>query len=68
MLWVQPQEKRKEFATIYAADNTPVEKELVKRGLTLTKGPILCPVHKEHMEQQPSDLERRFVFVGAIPA
>lgn len=68
MYWVEPQPVKKEMATIYSSDNTPVEKPLVPRGPKLTPGPVVCCEHKEEMEKQPSELERRFVFAGAIRA
>ena len=68
MYTVQPAPAKKEMTTIYSEDNTPVEKELVKRGPVLIPGPAYCAPHKEEVEKKPSVEERRFVFVGAIRA
>ena len=65
---VEKQTPKKEFATIYLPDNTPVQKPLVPRGPKLIPGPVLCATHKAVEEKKPSEVERRFVFAGAIPA
>lgn len=65
--FVEKAEEKQEFAIIYAADNTPQKKPLVPRAPKLIPGPVLCGKHKLIMEREPSEIERRFVFAGAIP-
>lgn len=53
--WIEPQEKEK-------------DEKLVPRGLKLTEGPYLCGAHMNELKAQPSDIDRRFSFIGAHPA
>ena len=40
-------------------------KKLCQRGPQIENGPILCNGHKVEVEQQPSERERGFVFIGS---